>query len=133
MATYTDFKTEGFKGQSSLDALFIVKTEVDCTEQELTQDDYVELCDLAGGVAVIGFLLYGTGEQDSVARNVQIGVEDDDDAIVGNTDIDAENLNVYSAGSGFYLSETDTIRLKAITDATYDTAVFTVALVCVQI
>lgn len=130
MADYDLFKVSGTKSVQSLDCMFVVEAKVDCSEQSLTQNDTFKLFDLPANTAVLGVLLYGKGENEGTARNVDIGTSDDSDAILSGEDLKAEDINIYKAGEGVYFDEETTIQLKAASDATYDTLDARVALLC---
>ena len=234
MATYSDFKISGVKGQSSLDAAFILSCEIDFTEQKVEYEDKVELFDVPENTAVIGvsFVGKGQGSAEYVEKNeviqeaeesekqqteiifadkpiaegneykikvgdntyshtaettltwaailaaletaieggedivctvtsadrkivleeennnvsfetevwvdladheVRIGDEDDNDAIVGDTDLKAADLDIYSSATKFY-DEKTTIKLENVTeDVPLSEGEVKVSLVCVTI
>ena len=131
MANYDDFKTSGVKGQESLDALFILEATVDTTVQNATENDTFDLFDIPAGTAVIGVGLYGKGEDEASAHNIQIGSSTTANAILDTTDIKAEDINSYSAGQGVYFPTETEAKVKFTTDATHDTTKLTIKLVCV--
>lgn len=109
MATYDDFKESGVKGVSSLDAGFILKTDIDFTEQDFEKDDLIDLCDVPASTVVVGIKFYGTGqgsvnyvEQNEVTTEADTSVAQITTIVFADEPIAEGNKYKVSVGSNDY-------------------------------
>lgn len=109
MANYDNFKASGIKGVSSLDATFVLKTDVNFAEQDFEKDDTIDLCDVPASTAVIGIRFYGTGqgsvsyvEQNEVTTEADTSVAQITTIVFADEPIAEGNKYKVSVGSNDY-------------------------------